>query len=288
LVAQGGEDTIENTVASRPDCHRKWIRRSYGASTIPCGTVVAMSRRGIPSHSVKAKREAWQRAKKAADAVEATALGKREADAPGGAARQERLLLDRLRNENHAEAVGEAWLRIERHFKNGDEGQRTIRGLLDAVTLSKNIALMPLDYRRSMKHLKELKGSADQLYVYFTDGIPRDPLWTIIAGSRLSNERNFRDMVVSLERIRLFLAGREEQFSHIFGQIGLTREIKAPVAPRAVFTAALSNAMHNVFGTWLDDVVRILTEVALGVETNIDQVKHARKSTARRRGRTPA
>jgi len=275
-------------VASRPDCHRKWIRRSYEASTIPCGTVVAMSRRGIPSYSVKAKRAAWQRAKKAADAVEATALGKREADAPGGAARQERLLLDRLRNENHAEAVGEAWLTIERHFKNGDEGQRVIRGLLDALTRSKNIALMPVDYRRTMKHLKELKGFADELYVYFTDGIPRDPLWMIIAGSRLSNERNFRDMVVSLERIRSFLAGREEQLSHIFGQIGLTREIKAPVAQRAVFTAALSNAMHNIFGEWLDDVVRILTEVALGAETSIDQVAHARKNTARRRGRTEA
>jgi hypothetical protein len=108
----------------------------------------------------------------------------------------------------------------------------------------------------------------------------------IVAGSRLSNERNFRDMVVSLGRIRLFLAGREEQFSHIFGQIGLTREIKAPVAQRAVFTAALSNAMNDIFDEWLDEVVRILTEVALGVETNIDQVKHARKNTARRRGRT--
>ena len=121
---------------------------------------------------------------------------------------------------------------------------------------------MPVDYRRSMKHLKELKGFADQLYVYFTDDIARDPLWMIIAGSRLSNERNFRDMVVSLERIRLFLAGREEQFSHIFGQMGLTREIKAPVAQRAVFTAALSNAMHSIFGRWLDEVVLVLTEVA--------------------------
>jgi hypothetical protein len=144
---------------------------------------------------------------------------------------------------------------------------------------------MPVDYRQSMKHLKELKGFADQLYVYFTDGIARDPLWTIIAGS---NERNFRDMVVSLERIGLFLAGREEQFSHIFGQIGLTREIKAPVAQRAVFTAVLSNTMHNIFGKWLDEVVRILTEMALGMKTNIDQVQHARKNTARRRGRTEA
>jgi hypothetical protein len=68
----------------------------------------------MPDHSIKAKRDAWQRAKKAADAVEATALGKRDADTPGGAARQERLLLDRLRSEDHAEPVGEAWLRIEK------------------------------------------------------------------------------------------------------------------------------------------------------------------------------
>jgi hypothetical protein len=242
----------------------------------------------MPDYSMKAKRRAWQRAKEAADAVEAVALGNKGEDAAGGAARQERLLLDRLRDEDHARTVGEAWLRIERHFKNGDEGQRVIRGLLDALTLSKNIVLMPVDYRRSMKHLKELRGFTDQLYVYFTDGIARDPLWMIIAGSRLSNERNFRDIVVSLEGIRSFLAGREEQFSHIFDQIGLTREIKVPVAQRAVFTAALSNAMHNIFGEWLDDVVRILTEVALGVETSIDQVAHARKNAARRRGRTKA
>jgi hypothetical protein len=54
----------------------------------------------VPDYSIKAKRDAWQRAKKAADAVEAIALGKREADTLGGAARQKRLLLDRLRHEN--------------------------------------------------------------------------------------------------------------------------------------------------------------------------------------------
>ena len=46
--------------------------------------------------------------------------------------------------------------------------------------------------------------------------------------------------------------------------------------------------MHDIFGTWLDDVVRILTNVALDTETTLDQVKHARKNTARRRGRTEA
>jgi hypothetical protein len=39
--------------------------------------------------------------------------------------------------------------------------------------------------------------------------------------------------------------------------------------------------MHDIFGRWLDDVVRILTNVALDTETSIDQVKHARKDTAR-------
>jgi hypothetical protein len=235
-----------------------------------------MSRRGIPRYSIKAKLEAWQRAEKAADSVEATTLGKREADAPGGAARQERLLLDRLRNESHAEAVGEVWLRIERHFKKGDEGQHVVRRLLNVFTLAKNSPLVPLDYRRSLERLSQLKDFADQLYVYFTDEIRRDPLWAIIAGSHLSNERDFKDMVTSLRHIRLFLAGREEEFSHLFGQVGLSREIKAAGAQRVVFSAALSKAMHDIFGTWLDDVVRILTNVALDTETTLDQVKHAR------------
>jgi hypothetical protein len=242
----------------------------------------------VPKYSFKEKREAWQRARKHVDAVEASALGKREADTPGGAARQERLLLDLLRNQDSAETFGEAWLRIERHFKTGDEGQRVIRGLLDALTLSKNTALMPVDYRRSLKRLQELTGFADRLYVYFTDEIARDPMWVIIAGSRLSNERNFRTIVASLEHTRLFLAGRKEEFSHIFGQMGLTRELNAAAAARVVFSAALSKAMHDIFGVWHDDVVRILTDIALKTETNVEQVKHARKSTARRRGRTQA
>jgi hypothetical protein len=186
----------------------------------------------MPDRSIKAKRDAWQRAKKAIDAVEALALGKKEADSPSGYARRERLLLDRLRREQYAEPVGEVWLRIEPYFEKGDKGERVIRGLLDALTLSKSTALMPVDYRRSMKRLKELKGFADQLYVYFKDEIARDPMWAIVAGSRLSNERNFRDMVSSLEHIRLFLTGREDEFSHIFAQVGLTRETKATVAQR--------------------------------------------------------
>jgi hypothetical protein len=166
----------------------------------------------VPDYSIEAKRDAWQRAKKAADAVEATALGKREADTPGGAARQERLLLDRLRDEESVEQVGGAWLRIEPRFKKGDDGERVIRGLLRAFTLARNTKLMPVDYQRSMSRIKELKSSADELYKYFTGEVARDPIWVIIAGSRVSNERDFKNMVASLEHIRLFLTGREEEF----------------------------------------------------------------------------
>jgi hypothetical protein len=182
----------------------------------------------MPDSSIKAKRDAWHRAKKAIDAVEAFALGKKEADSPSGYARRERLLLDRLRREQYAEPLGEMWLRIERYFEKGDEGERVIRSLLDALSLSKSPSLMPVDYRRSMKRLKELKGFADQLYVYFKDEIARDPMWAIVAGSRLGNERNFRDMVSSLEHIRLFLTGREDEFSHIFAQVALPARPRLP------------------------------------------------------------
>jgi hypothetical protein len=244
--------------------------------------------RGDARAGLRTTRAAWQRAKEAADAFEATALGKREADAPGGAVKQERLLLDRLRNESHADDVGEAWIRIERYCKNGDEGQRVVTRLLEAFTLSKNIALVPVDYRRTLKRLSQLKEFAEQLYTFFTDDIARDPAWMIIAGSRLTNERDFKATVASLRHIQLFLTSREEEFSHIFGHIGLTREIKAAAAQRVVFSAALSKAMHDIFGRWLDEVVCILTNVALDTETSINQVKHARKGTARRRGRTEA
>jgi len=242
------------------------------------------SSKGNARAGLKTKRAAWLRAKEAADTVEATSLGKREADAPGGAVQKERLLLNRLRDESHADAVGEAWIRIERHSKNGDEGHRVVRHLLEAFTLSKSIALVPVDYRRSLKRLSQLKDFAGQLYTFFADDIVSDPVWMIIAGSRLTNERDFEATVASLWHIQLFLTGREQEFSHIFGQIGLTREVKVAAAQRVVFSAALSKAMHDLFGRWLDDVVRILTNVALETETSVDQVKHARKGTARRRG----
>jgi hypothetical protein len=242
----------------------------------------------MPDSSTKAKRDAWHRAKKAIDAVEARALGKKEADAPGGAAHQERLLLDRLRHEKSVEQVGEAWLRIEPRFKKGDEGERVIRGLLHAFTLARHTKSMPIDYGRSMRRLKELRGFADQLHKYLTDEVARDPMWAIVAGSQLSNERNFKNMVASLEHIRLFLTLREEEFSRHFDQIGLTREVSAAAARHVVFSAALSTAMHDIFGIWLDDVVRILTDVVLGKETSVDQVKHARRAVARRRVRTQA
>jgi hypothetical protein len=135
----------------------------------------------MPDSSIKAKRDAWHRAKKAIDAVEALALGKKEADSPSERARRERLLLDRLRREQYAEPVGEAWLQIEQHCKEGDEkGQRVIKSMLHALTLSNNAVLLPDDYRRSMDRLRELTGFADQLTGYFTDEIVRDPTWKIV------------------------------------------------------------------------------------------------------------
>jgi hypothetical protein len=242
----------------------------------------------LTDYSIKAKRDAWLRLKKDVDAVEASALGKKEADTPGGAAYRERRLLDRLRGEDQCEIVGEAWLHIERHAKKGDEGQRIIRGLLDALTLSTNTPFIPIDYQLSLKRLKELRGFADQLYVYFKDEIARDPMWAIAAGSRLSHERDFTGMIASLEHVRLFLTSREDEFQHVFGQMGLTREIKATIASRVVFSAAMSKTMQTIFGKWLDDVVRVLTDVAFGTATTIDQVKSARKNTKRRTGRTEA
>jgi hypothetical protein len=240
----------------------------------------------MSNHSIKAKRDAWQRAKKAADAVEATALGKKEADALGGAARKERLLLNRLRHEKSLEQVVEAWLLIEPHFKKGDEGERAIKSMLHALTLSNNAELLPGDYRRSMDRLIELTGFSDQLTRYFADEIMRDPTWKIVTESSLSDLPDFQVMIVPLKRIRTFLQERAEEFSNNFAQVGLTRETKTTVAQRVVFSVAMSDAMHSMFGTWLDDAVCLLTNVALETETTLDQVQHARKNAARRRGRT--
>jgi hypothetical protein len=243
----------------------------------------------MPDSSIKAKRDAWHRAKKAIDAVEALALGKKEADSPSEHARRERLLLDRLRREQYAEPVGEAWLQIEQHCKEGDEkGQRVIKSMLHALTLSNNAVLLPDDYRRSMDRLRELTGFADQLTGYFTDEIVRDPTWKIVTRSRLSDLPDFRVTMVPLKRIRTLLQDLADEFSDNFAQVGLTRETKTTVAQRVVFSAAMSDAMRAIFGKWLDDAVRLLTDAALETETSVEQVRHARKNTARRRWRTQA
>jgi hypothetical protein len=51
------------------------------------------------------------------------------------------------------------------------------------------------DYRLSIERLKELKGFADQLYMFFTKEVARDPCWKILAGSRSGIE-------CSLNRLR--------------------------------------------------------------------------------------
>jgi hypothetical protein len=147
---------------------------------------------------------------------------------------------------------------------------------------------VPDDYRSSIERLKELKGFADELYIFFTKEVPRDPSWMILAGSRSGIERSLNRMIASLGHIQLFLDGRIKQFSEIFNQIGLTRETKADAAQRVVFSATLSNAMHNIFGIWLDNVVVAFTEIAFGIEVTVDQIKSARRTAAQRRVRTEA
>jgi hypothetical protein len=55
-----------------------------------------------------------------------------------------------------------------------------------------------------------------------------------------------------------------------------------------MFSGALSDAMNDIFGTWLDDVVAAFTEVAFETEVTADQIKHARRAASRRRVRTEA
>jgi len=136
-----------------------------------------------------------------------------------------------------------------------------------------------------MKHLKELKSCADQLHKYFSDTVNRDPTWKIVAGSYLTNTRRFNREKYSLRRIQLYLTTRMAESSQIFNQLGLTREIKTAIAPRVVFTAAMSEAMRNIFGRPLDDVVCNLAQVVFESENvTVDQVKKARKTAERRRG----
>jgi superfamily II DNA/RNA helicase len=116
----------------------------------------------------------------------------------------------------------------------------------------------------------------------------RDPTWKIVTESRLSDLPDFRVTIVPLKRIRTFLQDLAEEFSNNFAQVGLTRETKTTVAQRVVFSATLSEAIHDIFGKWLDDVVAAFTEVAFDIEVTVDQIKSARRNAAQRRVRTEA
>jgi hypothetical protein len=237
--------------------------------------------------ATQAQHLAWLQAKADADAVEAIALGKKGADAPQGSVCQERLLLDRFRSTVHAKKVGNAWVNINKHQKKKTDGQRVIRCLLEAATLSNNTNLMQDDYGRSKKDLEELKCCADRLYKYFTDTVERDPTWRIVVGGSVSDAPDLRSVRASLVWMRLFLNSRMNEFSYTFGRIGLTR--KAKTARRVNFTVAMSNAMLDIFGRPLDGVVVALAKVFFDTEDlTIYQIKHAREAAALRRSRADA
>jgi hypothetical protein len=234
--------------------------------------------------SAKEKNRAWQKAKTDADAVECVVLG--TPDARGEHSRREGRLLDRLRSQEYADQIGEAWLGIEKYQKTTGDGQRVVRCLLHALTLSYNAPRMLDDYQRSLEELEALKSSADQLYSYFSNTINRDPPWKIVAGDLTIDSRDFRSMRANLRRITTFLSNRMDNFQKAFQEIGLTREIGTESARRVVFTAALSDSMLKIFGKPLDGIVQTLAEVALGEETTLDQVRHARVNAASRKRRT--
>jgi hypothetical protein len=237
----------------------------------------------------RAQHLAWQRAKTDADVVEATALGKKEAEAPEGNVYQERLLLDRLRSTENAKKVSKAWVNINKYQKENTAGQRVIKRLLEAATLSSNTKFMLADYQRSNKDLQELKYCADQLYKYFTDTVERDPTWKIVAGGSVSDAPDLWSVRNSLVWMRLFLNSRVNEFSQTFGQIGLTRKDKAATARRVNFTVAMSDAMLEIFGRPLDDVVLALAMVFFDTEDlTVYQIKHAREAAELRRRRADA
>jgi hypothetical protein len=261
-----------------------------------------------PNWLTKKELIAWRKFKADADAVKATALGEpwqqfEEATAPtvalrspdtvsvekggrqGEHAHAERLLLNRLCSEECAEQVAAAWLGVDRHRKNPDDGQRVIKCLLDAYTRSENASVIAGDYQRSVDRLKELQGCADQLEKYFASEIARDPMWKILTGTYLSEPPDAKAALVALTRIKRLLSRRLNEFSAAFSQLDLTRKNKASTVQRITFLAAMGNAMRDIFGRPLDDVVRQLTDAVFEAqgEVTIDHVKNARRDTAKRR-----
>jgi hypothetical protein len=215
------------------------------------------------------------------------ALG--ESTQRGEHARKEAGLLDRIRTEENADELGEAWQYIERHQNSPIDGQRVIRAALHALTLSENAVRVPEGYHSSLRRLKGLITAVDQLQEYFCKDIKRDPPWKILAREADNiDEPDYRKATISLSRIREILKNRAETFGTAYNELGLSRETKTARARYVAFTAALSESMLKIFGKPLDRIVQILAHVALKGEVTIDQVKHARRSVAHRKGRTRA
>jgi hypothetical protein len=239
---------------------------------------------------------AWHQFKEDADTIHAIALGKIGKDGNDGEhAQAERLLLARLVSEECAEQIAAVWLSVGKYRqKKSDCGQRLIKSLLDAYTRSQNLPLIEGDYQRSIERLKELEGYIDELEAYFASGaeqagkgdsIARDPTFKIFAKDRSPNPHDFIGWRACLSRIKGFLSDRIDDFSNAFDELKLSRKNNSAISTRIAFTTAISDAMRNIFGRPLDDVVRALTDVVFGaqVEITVDQIKEARKSAAKRR-----
>jgi hypothetical protein len=242
---------------------------------------------------------AWQVAKVDAAAVEATVLGNPNApdkpnpnvhggvlrhDARGDHARMEAQILNRLRSEEFAVLVGEAWLDVGRHRKNEKDGQRVVKSLLEAFTLSRNARLLEDSHQLSMGQIKKLQNCTDELHKYFMNTIERDALWKILAGHP-TNMPDLRNVRATLGWIKQFLSDRLAKYSDDYAQIGLSREVKTSVGPRVAFSVAMSDAMRDIFGRPLDNVVCNLTQVVFeNRDVTVVQIKNARKAAERRRG----
>jgi hypothetical protein len=249
-----------------------------------------------PNWLRKKELRAWRHFREDADAIKQSAFGQQDGKQADEHTHAERLLLNRLCSGECAELMSGAWSAVVTHRKKSYDGQRVIRCMLDAFTLSKHVSLIAGDYQRSMNRLKQLADFADQLRQYFLsdaeqakkgDTIARDPTWKMLAGSHVSEPHDATNAIIALTRIGNFLSRRIDNFSAAFSQLNLTHKDQAATAQRITFIAAMSDAMRDIFGRPLDGVVCQLTDAVFDAqgEVTVNQVKEARKSAARRQSK---
>jgi hypothetical protein len=176
-----------------------------------------------------------------------------------------RRLLDRLRDKDNGELLGEAWQQFRKYCKNDDDNQLLIKHLFSAWHFSLEAKDM-LNAFHADDYVR-LKLCAEELSAFFAGPVQ----W-----SGEETAARVEQLLQSLSWAIDIFARCEKEILTLPQRLGLTRELEASTGPRVTFTTKMTVAMRAICGRPLDVAVAALATIVMETEVTVDQVISAR------------